>query len=45
VGTYGFRGMKKNTPFIVQIVAKNVIRKLIDQVMKEAKIMISGPSP
>ncbi len=45
MGTYGFRGMKKNTSFIVQIVAKNVIRKLIDQVMKEAKIMISGPSP
>jgi len=45
VGTYGFRGMKKNTSFIVQIVAKNVIRKLIDQVMKEAKIMRSGPSP
>jgi ribosomal protein S11 len=32
-------------PFTVQIVAKNVIHMLIDQGMKEAKIMISGPSP
>jgi small subunit ribosomal protein S11 len=42
VSAFGFRGTKKSMPFTAQTATKNVIRMLIDQVMKEAKIMING---
>jgi small subunit ribosomal protein S11 len=44
-GACGFRGTKKNTPFAAQTAAKNAICMLIDQGMKQAKVMISGPHP
>ncbi len=42
MSAFGFRGTKKSMPFTAQTTAENAIRMLIDQVMKETKIMISG---
>ena len=36
---------KKSTPFAAQNAAENAIRVLIDQGMKQAEVMISGPGP
>ena len=44
-GACGFRGTKKSTPFAAQTAAENAIRMLIDQGMKQAEVMISGPGP
>nr|AND48300.1 ribosomal protein S11 [Eosphagnum rigescens] len=44
-GACGFRGTKKSTPFAAQTAAENAIRTLIDQGMKQAEVMISGPGP
>jgi len=44
-GACGFKGTKKSTPFAAQTAAENAIRMLIDQGMKQAEVMISGPGP
>nr|QWW92513.1 ribosomal protein S11 [Megaceros flagellaris] len=44
-GACGFKGTKKSTPFAAQTAAENAIRSLIDQGMKQAEVMISGPGP
>nr|YP_009193437.1 ribosomal protein S11 [Takakia lepidozioides]UPM51669.1 ribosomal protein S11 [Takakia lepidozioides] len=44
-GACGFKGTKKGTPFAAQTAAENAIRMLIDQGMKQAEVMISGPGP
>jgi len=45
MGTCGFRGTKKSTPFTTQIAVENAIHMLIEQGMKELEIMINGPDP
>nr|NP_038361.1 ribosomal protein S11 [Mesostigma viride]Q9MUU9.1 RecName: Full=Small ribosomal subunit protein uS11c; AltName: Full=30S ribosomal protein S11, chloroplastic [Mesostigma viride]AAF43802.1 ribosomal protein S11 [Mesostigma viride]WKT08256.1 ribosomal protein S11 [Mesostigma viride]WKT08362.1 ribosomal protein S11 [Mesostigma viride] len=42
-GACGFKGTKKGTPFAAQTAAENAVRQVIDQGMKQAEIMISGP--
>lgn len=42
-GACGFKGAKKNTPFAAQTAAENAIRLLVDQGLKQAEVMISGP--
>ena len=42
-GASGFKGAKKRTPFAAQIAAENAIRLLIDQGLRQAEVMISGP--
>ncbi len=42
-GSSGFKAAKKNTPFAAQVAAENAIRVLIDQGMKQAEVMLSGP--
>ncbi|KAH9530507.1 hypothetical protein CY35_20G006700, partial [Sphagnum magellanicum] len=44
-GACGFKGTKKSMPFAVQTAAENAIYMLIDQGMKQAEVMISGPGP
>uniref|UniRef100_UPI0030FF3B0B ribosomal protein S11 n=1 Tax=Equisetum palustre TaxID=113538 RepID=UPI0030FF3B0B len=44
-GVCGFKGAKKSTPFAAQTAAENAINTLIDQGMKQAEVMISGPGP
>nr|YP_009974242.1 ribosomal protein S11 [Ptisana novoguineensis]QNH94133.1 ribosomal protein S11 [Ptisana novoguineensis] len=44
-GACGFKGTRKSTPFAAQTAAENAIRTLIDQGMKQAEVMISGPGP
>ena len=44
-GVCGFKGSKKSTPFAAQTAAENAINTLIDQGMKQAEVMISGPGP
>jgi len=42
-GACGFKGAKKNTPFAAQTAAEKAIRLLVDQGLKQAEVMISGP--
>lgn len=42
-GACGFKGAKKNTPFAAQTAAENAIRLLVEQGLKQAEVMISGP--
>nr|YP_636497.1 ribosomal protein S11 [Zygnema circumcarinatum]Q32RM9.1 RecName: Full=Small ribosomal subunit protein uS11c; AltName: Full=30S ribosomal protein S11, chloroplastic [Zygnema circumcarinatum]AAX45865.1 ribosomal protein S11 [Zygnema circumcarinatum] len=42
-GASGFKAAKKSTPFAAQIAAENALRVLIDQGMKQAEVMLSGP--
>nr|ANP95937.1 ribosomal protein S11 [Pyrola rotundifolia] len=42
-GTCGFRGRRKKTPFAAQTTVGNAIRTVVDQGMKQAKVMIKGP--
>nr|YP_009862997.1 ribosomal protein S11 [Anthoceros punctatus]YP_009863087.1 ribosomal protein S11 [Anthoceros agrestis]QKD76452.1 ribosomal protein S11 [Anthoceros punctatus]QKD76542.1 ribosomal protein S11 [Anthoceros agrestis] len=44
-GACGFKGTKKSILFAAQTAAENAIRILIDQGMKQAEVMISGPGP
>jgi len=44
-GSCGFKGAKKSTPFAAQTAAENAISLLIDQGMRQAEVMISGPGP
>nr|YP_010265880.1 ribosomal protein S11 [Botrychium ternatum]UHY94449.1 ribosomal protein S11 [Botrychium ternatum] len=44
-GACGFRGAKKSTPFAAQTAAENAVRTSIDQGMKQAEVMVSGPGP
>nr|YP_010377635.1 ribosomal protein S11 [Diplopterygium chinense]QYC92997.1 ribosomal protein S11 [Diplopterygium chinense] len=44
-GVCGFKGAKKSTPFAAQTATENAIRTSIDQGMKQAEVMISGPGP
>nr|AJB98494.1 ribosomal protein S11 [Helminthostachys zeylanica] len=44
-GTCGFRGTGKSTPFAAQIATENAIRASIDQGVKQAEVMVSGPGP
>nr|YP_010933281.1 ribosomal protein S11 [Streptofilum capillatum]WKT08559.1 ribosomal protein S11 [Streptofilum capillatum]WKT08658.1 ribosomal protein S11 [Streptofilum sp. BC4-VF8pt]WKT08757.1 ribosomal protein S11 [Streptofilum sp. ZNP2-VF4pt] len=43
-GACGFKGAKKGTPFAAQTAAENAIRRSMDQGMRQAEIMVSGPS-
>lgn len=42
-GSSGFKSAKKSTPFAAQVAAENAIRLLVDQGMKQAEVMLSGP--
>nr|QKS34293.1 ribosomal protein S11 [Calligonum korlaense] len=42
-GTCGFKGAKRGTPFAAQTAAGNAIRKVVDQGMQRAEVMIKGP--
>nr|AXX76486.1 ribosomal protein S11 [Dipteris conjugata] len=44
-GVCGFRGARKGTPFAAQTATEGAIRTSIDQGMKQAEVMISGPGP
>jgi small subunit ribosomal protein S11 len=44
-GACGFKGTRKSSPFAAQTAAESVIRPLIDQGMRQAEVMISGPGP
>ncbi|KAM6593579.1 hypothetical protein CsatA_001282 [Cannabis sativa] len=43
VGTCGFKGTRRGTPFAAQTVAGNAIRTVVDQGMQQAEVMIKGP--
>ncbi|KAL8205725.1 hypothetical protein R6Q57_009276 [Mikania cordata] len=43
VGTCGFRGTRRGTPFAAQTAAANTIRAVVDQGMQRAEVMIKGP--
>ncbi|XP_059627657.1 small ribosomal subunit protein uS11c-like [Cornus florida] len=40
VGSCGFRGTKRGTPFAAQTIAENAIRTIVDQGMQRAEVMI-----
>nr|YP_010235365.1 ribosomal protein S11 [Reynoutria japonica]QTC32018.1 ribosomal protein S11 [Reynoutria japonica]UZP13799.1 ribosomal protein S11 [Reynoutria japonica]WBF90602.1 ribosomal protein S11 [Reynoutria japonica]WBF90689.1 ribosomal protein S11 [Reynoutria japonica]WBF90776.1 ribosomal protein S11 [Reynoutria japonica] len=42
-GTCGFKGAKRGTPFAAQTAAGNAIRKVVEQGMQRAEVMIKGP--
>ena len=42
-GTCGFKGAKRGTPFATQTIVGNAIRKVVDQGMQRAEVMIKGP--
>nr|YP_009234757.1 ribosomal protein S11 [Sabia yunnanensis]YP_010238836.1 ribosomal protein S11 [Sabia parviflora]YP_010608228.1 ribosomal protein S11 [Sabia dielsii]YP_010608313.1 ribosomal protein S11 [Sabia fasciculata]YP_010608398.1 ribosomal protein S11 [Sabia japonica]YP_010608483.1 ribosomal protein S11 [Sabia limoniacea]YP_010608568.1 ribosomal protein S11 [Sabia schumanniana]YP_010608653.1 ribosomal protein S11 [Sabia swinhoei]WAN88883.1 ribosomal protein S11 [Sabia campanulata subsp. ritchieae] len=42
-GTCGFRGTRRGTPFAAQTAAGNAIRRVMDQGMQRAEVMIKGP--
>lgn len=42
-GTCGFRGTKRGTPFAAQTAVGNAIRKVLEQGMQRAEVMIKGP--
>nr|YP_009032856.1 ribosomal protein S11 [Osmundastrum cinnamomeum]AHA59589.1 ribosomal protein S11 [Osmundastrum cinnamomeum] len=44
-GACGFKGTRKSTPFAAQTATENAIRASIDQGMKQAEVMMSGPGP
>nr|YP_009589391.1 ribosomal protein S11 [Selaginella bisulcata]QBL75974.1 ribosomal protein S11 [Selaginella bisulcata] len=44
-GASGFRGARKGTAFAAQTAAENAIRALIDQGVKRAEVVITGPGP
>ncbi|CAN6454654.1 unnamed protein product [Victoria cruziana] len=44
VGTCGFKGIRRGTPFATQTAAENAIRAVVDQGMQRAEVMIKGPS-
>lgn len=44
-GACGFKGTRKSTPFAAQAAAENAIRSSMEQGMKQAEIMMSGPGP
>ncbi|MFS8006863.1 putative ribosomal protein S11 [Helianthus anomalus] len=43
VGTCGFQGTRRGTPFAAQTAAANAIRAVVDQGMQRAEVMIKGP--
>jgi small subunit ribosomal protein S11 len=42
-GSCGFKGAKKSTPFAAETAVEKALRPLIDQGMRKAEVMISGP--
>nr|YP_010933513.1 ribosomal protein S11 [Streptosarcina costaricana]WKT08964.1 ribosomal protein S11 [Streptosarcina costaricana] len=44
-GSCGFKGRKKRTPFASQTAAESAIRRSMDQGLRQAEIMMSGPGP
>jgi small subunit ribosomal protein S11 len=42
-GTAGFKGARKGTPFAAQSAAEQVAKKAIDQGMRSAEVLVSGP--
>lgn len=42
-GAIGFKGAKKGTPFAAQIAAEKASKEAINQGMKKAEVLISGP--
>nr|QQP00197.1 ribosomal protein S11 [Selaginella nipponica] len=44
-GACGFGGARKGTAFAAQTAAENAIRALIDQGVKRAEVVITGPGP
>ncbi|KAA0063015.1 50S ribosomal protein L14 [Cucumis melo var. makuwa] len=43
LGTCGFKGTRRGTPFAAQTAAGNAIRAVVDQGMQRAEVMIKGP--
>nr|YP_010338659.1 ribosomal protein S11 [Glaucosphaera vacuolata]UNJ18609.1 ribosomal protein S11 [Glaucosphaera vacuolata] len=42
-GMAGFKGAKKGTPFAAQNAAEKAVKQALDQGMKQAEVLISGP--
>nr|YP_005089528.1 ribosomal protein S11 [Silene conica]AEC04036.1 ribosomal protein S11 [Silene conica] len=42
-GTCGFKGPKRGTPFAAHAAAINAIRRVVEQGMQRAEVMIKGP--
>ncbi len=42
-GAIGFKGAKKGTPFAAQIAAEKASKEAINQGMKKAEVLVSGP--
>nr|ASQ40389.1 ribosomal protein S11 [Cyanoptyche gloeocystis] len=42
-GSSGFKGARKGTPFAAQTAAENSAKQVIDQGMRQIKVMINGP--
>ncbi|KAK7297241.1 hypothetical protein VNO77_48713 [Canavalia gladiata] len=42
-GYYGFKGKRRGTPFAAHMAARNAIRRVADQGMQRAEVMIKGP--
>ncbi|CAN6454650.1 unnamed protein product [Victoria cruziana] len=43
MGTCGFKGTRRGTPFATQTAVGNAIRAIVDQGMQRAEVMIKGP--
>ena len=43
VGVMGFKGSRKSTPFVVQLVAEDVARKAMEYGMKAVGVFVKGP--
>jgi small subunit ribosomal protein S11 len=41
----GFRGARKRTPFAAKVAAETVIKKCLDQGIREVRIYVWGPGP
>ena len=42
-GTRGFKGSRKSTPFAAQLAAEDAVRKAMDNGMRAASVMVTGP--
>ncbi|MDI6785574.1 MAG: 30S ribosomal protein S11 [bacterium] len=42
-GTVGFKGSRKNTPFVAQLAAENTAKKAIEYGMHKISILVTGP--
>jgi small subunit ribosomal protein S11 len=44
-GACGFKGRKKRTPFASQMATESAVRRSLDQGLKQAEVLMSGPGP